>query len=105
MYVCFIYYSKAFDTVKHEPLTELLQSLDIDPQDVMLLANLYWNQQVAVRHNGEISESISIKQGVWQGCVASTYLFLLYTEMIMRSIDDMEEIKMWGGGGKCDQQP
>ena len=41
MYVCFIDYSKAFDTVKHEPLIELLQSLDIDPQDVKLLANLY----------------------------------------------------------------
>ena len=55
VYVCFIDYSKAFDTVKHEPLIELLQSLDIDPQDVKLLANLYWNQQAAVRHNGEIS--------------------------------------------------
>ena len=43
VYVCFIYYSKAFDTVKHEPLIELLQSLDIDPQDVKLLANIYWN--------------------------------------------------------------
>ena len=31
VYVCFIDYSKAFDTVKHEPLIEL-QSLDIDPQ-------------------------------------------------------------------------
>ena len=41
VYVCFIDYSKAFDTVKHEPLIELLQSLDIDPQDVKLLANLY----------------------------------------------------------------
>ena len=45
VYVCFIDYSKAFDMVKHEPLIELLQSLDIDPQDVKLLANLYWNQQ------------------------------------------------------------
>ena len=44
VYVCFIDCSKAFDTVKHEPLIELLQSLDIDPQDVNLLANLYWNQ-------------------------------------------------------------
>ena len=62
VYVCFIDYSKAFDTVKPEPLIELLQSLDIDPQDGKLLANLYWNQPAAVRHNGEISESISIKQ-------------------------------------------
>ena len=36
VYVCFIDYSKPFDTV-----IELLQSLDIDPQDVKLLANLY----------------------------------------------------------------
>ena len=71
VYVCFNY-SKAFDTVKHEPLIELLYSLDIDPQDIKLLANLYWNQQVAVRHNGEIS----IKQGVRQGCVASPHLFV-----------------------------
>ena len=52
VYVCFIDYSKAFDTVKHEPLIELLQSLGIDAQDVKLLANLYWNQQATVRHNG-----------------------------------------------------
>ena len=100
VYACFIDYSEAFDTVKHKLLIELLQSLDIDPQDVKLLANLYWNQKAAVRHNGEISESISIKQGVLQGCVASPHLFVLYTEMIMRSIDDIEGIKM--GGGACD---
>ena len=41
VYVCFIDYSKAYDKVKHEPLIELPQSLDIDPQDVKLLANLY----------------------------------------------------------------
>ena len=53
VYVCFIDYSNAFDTVKHEPLIELQQSLDIDPQDVKLLANLYWNQQAAVRDTME----------------------------------------------------
>ena len=73
--VCFIDYSKAFDTAKHEPLIELLQSLDIDPQDVKLLANLYWNQQAAVRHNGEISESISIKQGV-RRCITASICFI-----------------------------
>ena len=69
--------------MKHEPLIELLQSLDIDPQDVKLLANLYWNQHAAVRHNEEISESISIKQEGRQGCVAPPHLFVLYTEMII----------------------
>ena len=66
VYVCFIDYSKAFETVKHEPLIELLQSLDSDPQDVKIRGNHFWNQnqQVAVRYKGQISESMSIKQGV-----------------------------------------
>ena len=74
-----------FDTVNHASLFDLLSSLDIESHDIKLLANLYWNQQAAVRHNVEASESMNIKQGIRQGCVASTHL--LYTEMIMRNIE------------------
>ncbi len=96
VYLCFIDYSKAFDTVKHEHLIQLLQSLDIDAHEIRLLTNLYWNQEAAVRHNGEVSNWMSIKQGVRQGCVASPYLFALYTEMIMRRIDGMDGLKIGG---------
>ena len=41
VYTCFIDYSKAFDTVKHESLVELLQSLDVDKSETRLLTNLY----------------------------------------------------------------
>ena len=92
--VYYYYYSKAFDIEKHDPLIELLQSLD--PQDVKPLSNLYWNQHAAVRHNTELSESISIKKGVRQGSVVTPHLFVLYTEMEMRSIDDMEGINRGG---------
>ena len=88
IYACYIDYSKAFDTVRHEPLIDLLQAIDVDSHDVQLLANLYWIQKAAVRHNGEISEWMSIKQGVRHGCVASPHLFAMYTEMIMRSLED-----------------
>ena len=53
VYVSFIDHSKTFNTLKHEPLLELLQSLDIDLRDIKLLVNIYWNQQAAVGHNGE----------------------------------------------------
>ena len=96
VYTCFIDYSKAFDTMNHESLIDLLSSLDIDAHDVRLLTNLYWNQQAAVRHNGELSNSIDIKQGVRQGCVASPHLFALYTEMIMRKLEGMRGIKIGG---------
>ena len=48
VYTCFIDYSKAFDTVKHDSLVELLQSLDVDDADTRLLTNLYWAQTAAV---------------------------------------------------------
>ena len=51
VFTCFIDYSKTFD---------------IDSHDIQLLANLYWNQQAEVRHNGEVSESVNIKQGIRQ---------------------------------------
>ena len=43
----------------------------------------YTGEKAAVRHNGEISEWMSIKQGVRQGYVASLHLFAMYTEIIM----------------------
>ena len=70
VYTCFIDYSKAFDTVKHESLVKLLQSLDIDKSETRLLTNLYWKQTAAVRCGDDISEWLDIKQGVRQGCVA-----------------------------------
>ena len=73
VYICFIDYSKAFDTVKHESLVELLQSLDVDKSETRLLTNLYWKQTAAVRCGDDISEWLDIKQGGSQGCV----LFLL----------------------------
>ena len=67
IYNCFIDYSKAFDTVKHDSLVELLQSLDVDDADTRLLTNLYWTQTAAVRCDKDLSEWMSIKQGVRQG--------------------------------------
>ena len=78
VYVCFIDYSKAFDTVKHKLLVDLLQSPDVDQAELRLLTSLYWNQTAAVRCYDNISAWMSIKQGVRQGCVASSHLFALY---------------------------
>ena len=37
-YACFIDYSKSFDTVRHEPLIDLMKAIDVDSNDVQLLA-------------------------------------------------------------------
>ena len=82
--------------MKHESLVELLQSLDVNKSETRLLTNLYWKQTAAVRCGDDISEWLDIKQGVRQGCVASPHLFALYTEMVMRELDDMDSFRIGG---------
>ena len=96
VYVCFIDYSKAFDTVKNKLLVDLLQSLDVDQAELRLLISLYWNQTAVVRCDDDINAWTSIKQGVRQGCVASPHLFAVYTEMIMRELGDMGGFRIGG---------
>ena len=83
--------------MKHASLFDSLSSsLAIESHDIKLLANLYWNQQAAVRHNGEVSESMKIKQVIRQGCVASPHLFALYTEMITRHLEENGGFRVGG---------
>ena len=49
VFLCFIGIEKAFDTVKHEKLVTILESVGIDGKDTSLISNLHWNQKAAVR--------------------------------------------------------
>ena len=61
-----------------------------------LFGNLYWNQKATVTQNGELSESINIKQWVRQQYVASPHLFVLYTDMIMGRIEGKGGLRIGG---------
>ena len=39
--VCFPDYAKAFDKVRHKEMLELLQTLNIDGNDIQLIWNIY----------------------------------------------------------------
>ena len=90
LYLCFIDYAKAFDKVKHEDLFEFLQNLDIDGKDLRLIRNLYWEQSAAIRIDGNIGKYTQIRRGVRQGCVFSPDLFNLYSENILRDLNDIK---------------
>ncbi|GFR76350.1 retrovirus-related Pol polyprotein LINE-1 [Elysia marginata] len=96
VYVCFIDYSKAFDKVKHSELFGILDQLNIDGKDLRILRNLYWEQVAAIRIDGEYTNFTEIKRGVRQGCVLSPDMFNLYSEVILRNITDMEDVKVGG---------
>ena len=74
----------------------MLENTEIDGKDLQLLTNLYWNQRAAVDINQNKTEWKLIKRGVRQGCPVSPILFSFYGEIIMRSISDMEGLKVGG---------
>ena len=96
LYLCFIDYSKAFDCVKHRDLFSILHNLNIEGKDLRIVRNLYWDQKAAMRVEGELSPFTEIKREVRQGCVMSPDLFNIYSEMILREIDDIEGIRVGG---------
>ena len=96
LYLCFIDYSKAFDKVRHDELFKILEELDIDGKDLRIIRNLYWDQNAAVRIEGEHSEYKQIKRGVRQGCVMSPDLFNIYSETILRNIEECPGLKVNG---------
>ena len=51
---------------------------------VVLVKNLYTDQEATVKTDFGETDWINIKKGVRQGCILSPYLFNLYGEYVMR---------------------
>ena len=73
-------YEKAFDRVDWRKLINALRRRGIDWKDRRLIGNLYMNQTVNIRIEGEYSEAEEIGRGVRQGCPLSLLLFNIYVE-------------------------
>ena len=84
LYMCFIDFQKAFDSVQHEKLWWAMLDMGFPPQLVQLLSSLYKNQKACVRIAGVLSDWFSIQKGVRQGCILSPYLFNIVSETVMR---------------------
>ncbi|GFO23935.1 retrovirus-related pol polyprotein line-1 [Plakobranchus ocellatus] len=72
------------------------KKLDIDEKDLRIIRNLYLDQTVSSRIEGEHQDLKPIKRAVRQGCVMSPDLFNLYSEIILRNLDPISGFKING---------
>src|SRR6267154_4050637 len=94
LYLCFVYYQKAFDKVKHDKLAEVMEKAGVPEMERRLIINPYWRQHAVVRWVGEISKEVRVERGVRQGCVISPLLFNLYSKfMIKEAMENLEGIE------------
>ena len=84
LYVCFVDYEKAFDSVHRSTLWKIMESYGIPPKLVRIVSTMYDGSQCAVVCDTGQTDWFDVKSGVKQGCNMSGFLFLLVIDWIMR---------------------
>ena len=79
-------FSKAFDSVNHEALWEVLEARGIHPKLISLIKDLYEGNRVRVAGQGVQSEWFCIRTGVRQGCPLSPLLFNIFMDFLARQV-------------------
>src|SRR6476469_154377 len=98
VYISFVDFEKAFDSVNWEKMIKVLQSIGVDWKDQRMISELYINQEAVVRIAGGESDSGIIGRGVRQGCPLYPLLFSIYAEVMMKeALENVEEgIRIYG---------
>nr|KAG5711574.1 hypothetical protein BaRGS_016756 [Batillaria attramentaria] len=85
LYINFIDYEKAFDSVDREALWKLPRHYGVPGKIISLIQCTYQDMSCRIAHAGQLSESFEVKTGVRQGCLLSPFLFLLVIDWIMKT--------------------
>ena len=84
LYIHFVDFEKAFDSVHRERLWSIMRSYGIPCKMVRVIADTYEVFECANIDGSETLDWFKIKSGVKQGCVTSGFLFLLALDWTMR---------------------
>lgn len=93
IYLAFVDYSKAFDSVQWEQLWHVLKQMNTPTHLIHLISQLYRHNIAWVRIGQTLTEELHLEAGVRQGCILSPILYNIYSEHIMRIVLDK-----WKGG-------
>ncbi|VDO56830.1 unnamed protein product [Schistosoma margrebowiei] len=83
MYINFVDYEKAFDSVDRRTLWKILQHYGVPEKIVNIIRNSYNGLQCKVVHGGQLTDAFQVRTGVRQDCLLSPFLFLLVVDWIM----------------------
>ncbi|VDO56431.1 unnamed protein product [Schistosoma margrebowiei] len=85
MFINFIDYEKAFDSVDRRTLWKLIRQYGVPEKIVNIIRNSYDGLQCKVVHGGQLIDAFQVRTGVRQGCLHSPFLFLLVVDWIMKT--------------------
>jgi len=92
LYICFVDFEKAFDSVERNSMWKALESQGVHPKINRLLQNIYLQQRNTIILNNDQRVEVDVQRGVRQGDPISPILFNAALEDIFRRLN-------WGRGG------
>ena len=73
IYINFIDYEKAFNSVDRETMWKLLRHYGVPEKIISLIWCTFQDMSCRIAHTGKLSESFKVKTGVRQGCLLSHF--------------------------------
>ncbi|CAG9118026.1 unnamed protein product [Plutella xylostella] len=96
LYLLFVDFEKAFDTVRWSALWKALERKGIPMKIINLIRALYDNSSCRVLHSGKLSDPIKLRAGVRQGCLLSPTLFIILLDEVLRKATESQKGIKWG---------
>lgn len=84
--IVFLDFQKAFDTVNHSFLDNVLKKFNFGESFIKWVRTIYNDAESCVSNNGWTSKPFQIQRGIRQGCPLSALLFLLVVEILAENI-------------------
>ena len=84
LYLLFVDYEKAFDSVSRECIWTELRNLGVPEKLISLIRSSYDGFACRVLHNGSLSDAFTTLSGVRQGCLLSPLLFLVIMDAVVK---------------------
>uniref|UniRef100_A0AAV2LFI9 Rho-GAP domain-containing protein n=1 Tax=Knipowitschia caucasica TaxID=637954 RepID=A0AAV2LFI9_KNICA len=85
MYVNFIDYEKAFDSVDRQSLWKLLRHYGVPEKITNIIRKSYEGMTCRIVHGRQLTDAFGVRTGVRQGCLLSPCLFLLAIDWVMKT--------------------
>ncbi|VDP56151.1 unnamed protein product [Schistosoma margrebowiei] len=85
LYINFIDYEKAFDSVDRRTLWKRLRHYGVPEKIVNIILNSYDGLQCKVVHGGQLTDAFQVRTGVRQRCLLSPFPFLMVVDRIMKT--------------------
>ena len=93
VYVCFVHFRKAFDTINRSVLWNVLRKSVVGEKMLRILQSMYISVRSRIRCPDNLTECFECPNGVRQGCVLAPTLFSF---LINESVLDIAQNGMYG---------